>query len=56
MSSACHCDGTGPNQFNALAALERWREQNVLQSIKAAKVNERGGIDITRLWFGIIRG
>ena len=45
-----HCGGgTGPNQFNALAALERWREQNEPpKSIIAARVNERGGIDMTR--------
>lgn len=45
-----HCGGgTGPNQFNALAALERWREQgNPPQSIRAARVNERGRIDMTR--------
>jgi feruloyl esterase len=45
-----HCGGgTGPNQFNALAALERWREQNdVPKSITAARVTERGRIDMTR--------
>lgn len=45
-----HCGGgTGPDQFNALAALERWREQNEPpKSITAARVNERGGIDMTR--------
>jgi feruloyl esterase len=45
-----HCGGgTGPNQFNALAALERWREQNEPpKSIIAARVNERGRIDMTR--------
>ncbi|MGE5645320.1 MAG: tannase/feruloyl esterase family alpha/beta hydrolase [Acidobacteriota bacterium] len=45
-----HCGGgTGPNQFNKLAALERWREQNEPpESITAARVNERGAIDMTR--------
>lgn len=45
-----HCGGgTGPNQFHALAALERWREQNEPpRSIPAARVNERGAIDMTR--------
>jgi feruloyl esterase len=45
-----HCGGgTGPNQFNPLAALERWREQNEPpQSLPAARVNERGAIDMTR--------
>jgi feruloyl esterase len=45
-----HCGGgTGPAQFNALAALERWREQNEApKSITAARVNERGRIDMTR--------
>jgi feruloyl esterase len=44
-----HCGGgTGPNQFNKLAALERWREQNEApESITAARVNE-GVIDMTR--------
>lgn len=45
-----HCGGgTGPNQFHALAALERWREQNdPPNSIPAARVNERGRIERTR--------
>ncbi len=45
-----HCGGgTGPNQFHALAALERWREHNEApESITAAKVNERGGVEMTR--------
>jgi feruloyl esterase len=45
-----HCGGgTGPNQFNKLAALERWREQNEPpKSIMAATVNERGWVDMTR--------
>lgn len=45
-----HCGGgTGPNQFNALAALERWREQNQAPaSITAARVNQSGGVDMTR--------
>lgn len=45
-----HCGGgTGPNQFHALAALERWREQNEPpQSIQAARVNKQGAIDMTR--------
>ena len=36
-----HCGGgTGPNQFNALAALERWREQDEPpKSITAVRVN-----------------
>jgi len=45
-----HCGGgTGPTQFNTLAALERWREQNEPpKSINAARVNEHGRIDMTR--------
>jgi feruloyl esterase len=45
-----HCGGgTGPNQFNKLAALERWREQNQPpKSIIASRVNESGVIDMTR--------
>jgi feruloyl esterase len=45
-----HCGGgTGPNQFNKLAALERWREQNAPpKSFTAARVNESGVIDMTR--------
>jgi feruloyl esterase len=45
-----HCGGgTGPNQFNKLAALERWREQNQPpKSITASRVNEHGVIDMTR--------
>ena len=45
-----HCGGgTGPNQFNAVAALERWREQNEPpQSITAVRVNEHGRVDMTR--------
>jgi len=45
-----HCGGgTGPDQFNALATLERWLEQNEPpKSITAARVNERGRIDMTR--------
>ena len=45
-----HCGGgTGPNQFNALAALERWREQNEPpKSITAVRVNEHGRVDMTR--------
>jgi len=45
-----HCGGgTGPNQFNKLGALERWREQNQPpKSITAARVNESGVIDMTR--------
>lgn len=45
-----HCGGgTGPNQFHALAALERWREQGVPPtSITAARVSEHGGVDMTR--------
>ena len=45
-----HCGGgTGPNQFNKLAALERWREQNEPpKSITAARVNGSGVIDMTR--------
>jgi feruloyl esterase len=45
-----HCGGgTGPDQFNALAALERWRERDVApESIAAARVNERGHVDMTR--------
>jgi feruloyl esterase len=43
-----HCGGgPGPNQFNKLAALERWREQNEPpRSITAARVNEHGVIDM----------
>lgn len=45
-----HCGGgTGPNQFHALAALERWREQNEPPtSITAVRVSERGAVEITR--------
>jgi feruloyl esterase len=45
-----HCGGgAGPDRFNALAALERWRERNEPpKSIAAARVDERGGIDMTR--------
>ena len=45
-----HCGGgTGPNQFNKIAALERWREQNdPPTSIPAARVNVSGVIDMTR--------
>lgn len=45
-----HCGGgTGPNQFHALAALERWREENIPPiSIPAARVNAQGAIDMTR--------
>jgi Tannase and feruloyl esterase len=45
-----HCGGgTGPNQFNKIAVLERWREQNEPpNSITAARVNESGVIDMTR--------
>jgi feruloyl esterase len=44
-----HCGGgTGPNQFNKIATLERWREQNEPpKSITAARV-ESGVIDMTR--------
>jgi feruloyl esterase len=43
-----HCgEGTGPNQFNKIATLERWREQNE-PSITAARVSESGVIDRTR--------
>lgn len=45
-----HCGGgTGPNQFNKLAALERWRELNEPpKSINASRVDESGVIDMTR--------
>lgn len=45
-----HCGGgTGPNQFHPLAVLERWREQNEpTNSITAARLNERGAIDMSR--------
>jgi feruloyl esterase len=45
-----HCGGgTGPNQFNKIAVLERWREQNEPpKSITAARVNEGDVIDMTR--------
>lgn len=45
-----HCGaGTGPSQFNKLAALERWRERNEPPtSMTAARVNESGVIDMTR--------
>jgi feruloyl esterase len=45
-----HCGGgTGPNQFHALAALERWREEGKApESITAVRVNERGAADMTR--------
>jgi feruloyl esterase len=42
--------GSGPNQFNKLAALERWRERNEPpKSIIATRVNESGVVDMTRL-------
>jgi len=38
----------GPNQFNALAAMERWREEGVApESIVAARVGN-GAVDMTR--------
>jgi hypothetical protein len=44
-----HCGGgTGPNQFNKLAALERWREQNEPPKSITVRVNESGVIDMTR--------
>ena len=44
-----HCSGgSGPNQFNALAAMERWREDGIApESILAARV-VNGQIDMTR--------
>jgi feruloyl esterase len=44
-----HCGGgTGPNQFSALAALERWRESGVAPDrILAARVTN-GRVDMTR--------
>jgi len=44
-----HCGGgSGPNQFNALAAMERWREEGVApESIVAARVGN-GVVDMTR--------
>ena len=44
-----HCGGgPGPNQFNALAALERWRETGVApdQIVAAHVTNNR--VDMTR--------
>ena len=45
-----HCgEGTGLNQFEAVAALDAWREQNEPpKSITAARVDEHGRIDMTR--------
>ncbi len=45
-----HCGGgTGPNQFHALAALERWREQGEApRSMTAARVGERGVVEMRR--------
>ncbi|MFN7923192.1 MAG: tannase/feruloyl esterase family alpha/beta hydrolase [Bryobacteraceae bacterium] len=45
-----HCGGgTGPNQFQALAALERWRERNEApKAIIATRVSERGRVEMTR--------
>jgi feruloyl esterase len=45
-----HCGrGTGPNQFNKIAVLERWREQNEPpKSMTATRVNQSGVIDMTR--------
>jgi len=50
LPGVAHCGGgTGPNQFHALAALERWREQNEPpQSITAVRLKERGRVDMTR--------
>jgi feruloyl esterase len=44
-----HCGGgQGPNQFSALAALERWRESGIAPDrILAARVTN-GRIDMTR--------
>jgi feruloyl esterase len=44
-----HCGGgTGPNQFNALAALERWKESGTApERIEAYRV-ENGKVEITR--------
>ncbi len=45
-----HCGGgTGPNRFNMLTVLERWRERNEPpQAVIAARMNESGAIDMTR--------
>jgi feruloyl esterase len=44
-----HCGGGGTDQFNTLATLERWREQREPpELIPAARIKERGGIDMTR--------
>src|SRR4029450_5885836 len=44
-----HCGGgPGPNQFNALAALERWREANVAPDILLAVRVLNNRVDMTR--------
>ena len=45
-----HCGGgPGPNQFPAIAAMERWRESGVApDKILAVRVNSNGRADMTR--------
>ena len=44
-----HCGGgPGPNQFNALAALERWREANIVPDILLAVRVLNNRVDMTR--------
>jgi feruloyl esterase len=44
-----HCGGgDGPNQFNPMAALERWREANVVPTQIVATHVTNGVVDITR--------
>jgi len=44
-----HCGGgVGPNQFNALAALERWRESGAAPDRITAYHVESGKVDMTR--------
>jgi Tannase and feruloyl esterase len=44
-----HCGGgDGPNQFNAMAALERWRESNVVPNQITAMHVTNGVVDTIR--------
>ena len=44
-----HCGGgDGPNQFNAMAALERWREANVAPTQILATHVANGAVDNAR--------
>ena len=44
-----HCgSGDGPNQFNAMGALERWRESNIAPSQMLAMHVTNGAVDTVR--------